>query len=252
MADNFWLSDEQWAAIEPHLPMVHTGPERKDDRRVISGIIHRLREGCRWRALPDEYGPYTTVFNRFNRWSKRGLWQRIFAALVAIGDPAGAHDDRQLRRQGPSLGERRKRGEKNQAIGRSRGGRTTKIHALVDEEGRPHALLLTGGQVADIKGAASLFAATAPSGRMIGDKGYDATICVSSSKAGAPHPSFPTKPIASTLFPFDAELYGRATSSSGPSAASRISEALRPATTRLARNFLAGLCLVTALCFWIN
>ncbi len=87
MADNFWLSDEQWAAIEPHLPMVHTGPERKDDRRVISGIIHRLREGCRWRALPDEYGPYTTAFNRYNRWSRRGLWQRIFAALVAGGDP---------------------------------------------------------------------------------------------------------------------------------------------------------------------
>ena len=42
MADNFWLSDEPWAAIAPHLPMVHTGPERKDDRRVISGIVHRL------------------------------------------------------------------------------------------------------------------------------------------------------------------------------------------------------------------
>jgi transposase len=87
VADNFWLSDEQWAAIEPHLPMVHTGPVRKDDRRVISGIIHRLREGCRWRALPDEYGPYTTVFNRFNRWSQRGLWRAIFTALIECCDP---------------------------------------------------------------------------------------------------------------------------------------------------------------------
>lgn len=85
MADNFWLTDEQWAAIEPELPMIHTGPVRKDDRRVISGIIHRFREGCRWRALPDEYGPYTTVFNRFNRWSQRGLWQNIFKALVEAG-----------------------------------------------------------------------------------------------------------------------------------------------------------------------
>ena len=87
MADNFSLSDEQWAAIEPHLPMVHSGPERKDDRRVIRGIIHRLREGCRWRAFPDGYGPYTTVFNRYNRWSQRGLWQQIFAVLVGCGDP---------------------------------------------------------------------------------------------------------------------------------------------------------------------
>lgn len=89
MADNFWLNDAQWAAIAPHLPMVHTGPERQDDRRIISGILHRLREGCRWRALPDEYGPYTTVFNRYNRWSKRGLWQRIFVTLVETGAPPG-------------------------------------------------------------------------------------------------------------------------------------------------------------------
>jgi transposase len=65
--------------------MIHTGPVRKEDRRIISGIVHRFREGCRWRALPDEYGPYTTVFNRFNRWSKRGLWQNIFNALVEAG-----------------------------------------------------------------------------------------------------------------------------------------------------------------------
>ena len=87
MADNFWLTDEQFAALAPHLPMVHTGPERQDDRRIISGIVHRLREGCRWRALPEEYGPYTTVFNRYNRWSRRGLWQRLFAALVEHADP---------------------------------------------------------------------------------------------------------------------------------------------------------------------
>ena len=87
MADLFWLSEAQWAAIEPHLPMVHTGPRRVDDRRVISGVIHRYREGCRWRALPLEYGPYTTVYNRYNRWSKRGLWQDILAKLMQCGEP---------------------------------------------------------------------------------------------------------------------------------------------------------------------
>jgi transposase len=53
MADNFWLSNAQRAAIEPELPMIHTGPVRQEDRRVISGIIHRFREGCRWRAPPE-------------------------------------------------------------------------------------------------------------------------------------------------------------------------------------------------------
>ena len=89
MADLFWLNDSQWAAIEPHIPKVYRGKRRVDDRRVISGIVHRLREGCRWRALPEAYGPYTTVFNRYNRWSQRGLWQAILAALVQSAAPPG-------------------------------------------------------------------------------------------------------------------------------------------------------------------
>lgn len=86
MAQLFWLNEVQWAAIEPLLP--HWGGKpRVDDRRVISGILHRFREGLRWRALPDVYGPRTTVFNRFNRWSQRGLWQQLFAALAGCADP---------------------------------------------------------------------------------------------------------------------------------------------------------------------
>jgi transposase len=61
-----------------------------DDRRVISGIIHVLRVGCRWRDCPPDYGPATTIYNRFNRWSHRGLWARIFSTLAA---QAGFPDD---------------------------------------------------------------------------------------------------------------------------------------------------------------
>ena len=56
MANNFWLNDAQWSATESHPPIVHTGPQRHDDRRVISGIFHRLREGCRWRAVVRRNG----------------------------------------------------------------------------------------------------------------------------------------------------------------------------------------------------
>ena len=83
MAGGFWLSDRAWAAIEPLLPMNQPGARRVDDRRVISGIIHVLRVGCRWQDCPSDYGPATTVYNRFNRWSHRGLWGRIFATLSA-------------------------------------------------------------------------------------------------------------------------------------------------------------------------
>ena len=81
----FWLNDKQWALIEPHLPANQTGPVRDDDRRIISGIIHMLQCGARWRDCPPDYGPYTTIYNRFNRWAKRGHWQAIFEALARCG-----------------------------------------------------------------------------------------------------------------------------------------------------------------------
>ena len=84
----FWLNDRQWARIEPHLPTGLTGPDRDDDRRIISGIVHMLQSGARWRDCPREYGPYTTIYNRFNRWAKRGRWCAIFEALAKPGKDA--------------------------------------------------------------------------------------------------------------------------------------------------------------------
>lgn len=85
MADLFWLSDEQWAVIEPFMPRDQPGPERKDDRQIISGILHVLTSGCRWRDCPAAYGPRTTVYNRFNRWSRRGFWKAMLTALAKAG-----------------------------------------------------------------------------------------------------------------------------------------------------------------------
>src|SRR5262252_8361074 len=78
----FWLNDKQWARIQPHLPTNQTGPARDDDRRIISGIIHMLQCGARWRDCPPDYGPYTTIYNRFNRWSRQGVWGKIFYTLT--------------------------------------------------------------------------------------------------------------------------------------------------------------------------
>jgi transposase len=77
----FWLSDEQWAAIEPHLPRNQPGARRVDDRRVL----HVLKAGCRWQDCPAAYGPPTTVNNRFNRWSRRRFWLELLDALAACG-----------------------------------------------------------------------------------------------------------------------------------------------------------------------
>ncbi len=78
----YWLSDEEWRRIEPLLPRGRRGARRVDDRRVISGIVHMLHSGARWRDCPPEYGPYTTIYNRFNRWRRQGIWLDMFKALT--------------------------------------------------------------------------------------------------------------------------------------------------------------------------
>ena len=78
----YWLSDAEWKRLEPLLPRGRRGAHRVDDRRIISGIMHMLRSGARWRDCPPEYGPYTTIYNRFNRWSRQGIWFEMFEALT--------------------------------------------------------------------------------------------------------------------------------------------------------------------------
>jgi transposase len=77
------LSEGEWRLVEPLLPHKTRGVARVDDRRVINGIFYVLRTGSPWRDLPERYGPYTTIYNRYNRWAKAGVWLRIFEALGA-------------------------------------------------------------------------------------------------------------------------------------------------------------------------
>ena len=79
----YWLSEVQFSRLQPLLPNKPRGVPRVDDRRVISGIIHVLRHGLMWRDAPAEYGPHKTLYNRFVRWSEKGVFDRIFAALAA-------------------------------------------------------------------------------------------------------------------------------------------------------------------------
>ena len=78
----FDLTDEEWTVIKPHFPKPGRGPTRQDDRRILNGIFYILRTGAPWRDLPERYGPRTTVYNRYSRWSQRGIWKGIFDALA--------------------------------------------------------------------------------------------------------------------------------------------------------------------------
>ena len=79
------LTDEEWAVIEPLLPQKSRGVERVDDRRVLGGIYWILETGSPWRDLPKVFGPYTTCYNRFNRWRKAGIWDDVMAGVSASG-----------------------------------------------------------------------------------------------------------------------------------------------------------------------
>jgi putative transposase len=84
MSDLIWLWAAQMRRIEPYFPLSH-GVPRVDDRRGISGIIFVIRNGLRWRDAPKAYGPHKTIYNRFIRWSRLGVFNQIFAALAAKG-----------------------------------------------------------------------------------------------------------------------------------------------------------------------
>jgi len=82
MADHYWLTENQLERIKPYFPRSH-GKPRVDDRRVISGTIHVIRNGLRWRDAPEVYGPHKTIYNRFVRWSRMGVFDCILSGLVA-------------------------------------------------------------------------------------------------------------------------------------------------------------------------
>jgi transposase len=78
------LSESQMARIAPHFPLAH-GVPRVDDRRVISGIVYVIKHGLQWKDAPKGYGPHKTLYNRFIRWSRMGVFDRIFAGLAGEG-----------------------------------------------------------------------------------------------------------------------------------------------------------------------
>ena len=139
MSDFFWFSDAQWARIGPLLPTDTRGMARVDDRRVLSGIVHAMRNGGRWADCPREiYGPKKTLYNRFVRWAERGIWERIFSSGGEDAPDRLFIDSTCI----SSLRRRRKRGALAHGIGRTKGGLNTKLHAVCDAKGRPLVLLL--------------------------------------------------------------------------------------------------------------
>jgi transposase len=143
-----------------------------NDRRVLNGILWVLRSGAPWRDLPDDFGPYTTCYNRFVRWRRAGVWGRITDALAAAHDASVQMIDTSIVRvhqHGACI-----IGNRRQSMGRSRGGLTSKIHAVVDTSGLPVRLALTAGEAHDNRLADKLLSRLKPGSMLLEDRGYDA------------------------------------------------------------------------------
>jgi transposase len=163
----------------------------------------------------------------------------------------GHPDDRLYTRQSASLGGGRKRGEQKQAVGRSRGGRNTKIHALADAKGRLIAILLTGGEAHDCPVAEHLIRRVKPPKRMLGDKAYDSAELREELAERGTKPVIPNRSNRKQPYSFSKRLYKLRWRIE--SAFNRLKDFRRIATRydRLARNYLASVCLAASLVWWI-
>ncbi|MFE0257245.1 IS5 family transposase [Streptomyces sp. NPDC059010] len=152
------LTDQEWELLAPLIPRAATGRPRVSDRQVINGMVYKIRTGISWRDLPERYGPWQTVYTRFRRYALDGVFTRALQQIQARADAAGdidwlvqidstivrAHQHAAATgRKGGSTG---RTNRNDHALGRSRGGLTTKIHLACDGRGRPLAILVTPGQ----------------------------------------------------------------------------------------------------------
>ena len=216
---------------------------------MISGILHVLKYGCRWRDCPAVFGPHTTIYNRFNRWSRAGIWPSMLQTLVTL-DAADLQcidstTSKAHRCSAGGIG-----GAETQAIGRSRGGRTTKIHAAVDRAGRLIAFNLSPGQMGDVRAAAGLLERLPKATHLLADTAYDSNGLRRFLEDRGTTPVIKPNPTRKQVPPFDETLYKQRNLIER--AFSHLKDWRRVATRydKLARNFLATVALAALMIWW--
>jgi transposase len=182
------LTNTQWERLQPLLPpqQPQTGRPASGHRRILTGILWLLRTGAPWRDVPEPYGPWRTVASRFYRWRRAGIWQRLFEAVQQQADAAGQLDWAIHDVDGSSVRAHQHaagspKGAEAEALGRSQGGLSTKIHLRAAGETQLMTFGLTPGQRHEAVGFERLLARGAVKrrgrgrpkqrpGRVVGDK----------------------------------------------------------------------------------
>ena len=175
MTDRSQLSDNDWARIQNLLSTLNGIRLLKAPscRRFVEAVLWILRSGAQWRLLPSSFGAWNSVFKRFARWCKLGIWDRLQSVLSGDADLQHVCIDSSIIRANACAAGAANSSAADEALGRSRGGFGCKVHVLTDALGLPVRFILTGGQTADITQAIPLMEGVRTSA-LLADKGYDA------------------------------------------------------------------------------
>lgn len=176
MTNRLEISDEEWSVIYPilvsHQHVQITSEEQC--RAFLVAVLQVLRSGSQWRLLPEVHSKWNSVFKRFSRWCKHGVWEALLAGCIHLPDLQSVFIDSTINRAHPCAAGATGSNAEDEALGRSKGGFSTKIHAITDALGNPLKFVLTGGQASDVGQAETLLALTPEGARaFVGDKGYD-------------------------------------------------------------------------------
>ncbi|WP_246103539.1 IS5 family transposase [Swaminathania salitolerans] len=250
MSDLPMLPVSKMRALRPYFPKTR-GLKRVDDRRVLSGIVYVIRHGLQWKDAPSGYGPHKTLYNRFIRWSRLGVFARIFSALTGnAGVPEELMIDSTHLKAHRTAASLLKKGVPARRIGRTRGGLNSKLHAVCDGHGRPVAMLLTEGQMSDHKGAALLLPRLPSARHLVGDRGYDSNCFRRNLTERGIEPCIPSTKSRKVPIPHDKSRYRRR--HKVENMFGRLKDWRRIATRydRCAHTFFSAICLAATVIYW--
>lgn len=201
------ITEHQWQAIKDLLPGQpgDPGATAKDNRLFINAIMWMAKTGAPWRDLPERFGNWNSVFQRFNRWCKAGVFETI---LEYLQDPDLAElllDSTIVRAHQHAAGAKGSTA-KNEALGRSRGGFGTKIHVACDGSGKPVKIILTPGQDHDVTQGPALIA-NSEAAKVIADRGYDSDAFIAAIVSNGSEPVIPPRSNRVHDRPYDKEDY---------------------------------------------
>lgn len=201
------ITDQQWDAIKDFLPGKEGDPgaTAKDNRLFVNAVMWIAKTGAPWRDLPERFGNWNSIFQRFNRWCKTGVFQSVMEKLQDPDLGVLLLDSTIIRAHQHAAGAEGSSAEA-EALGRSRGGFSTKLHVACDGLGKPVKIILTPGQDHDVTQGPALIAGS-DAEKIIADKGYDSDAFIADIEARDAEAVIPSRSNRLAERTYDKEEY---------------------------------------------